>query len=193
MLYKLEKPNLSKIDKNKIIKLLFNRNNQSISGLLDKSFSPIYLYWDKIKYKTLPKNISNEEFWYAIKFIRRAQLTETVIKNENGGYFEWLKLPDSEQFLHEADLDTGGSLLGFTKSIDEKTKYKFISRGIIEEAIASSQLEGASTTRRIAKQMLREKRKPTTDDEQMIFNNYIAMQAIEEDYKDQKLSLDLFF
>lgn len=193
MIYKLEKPNLSKINRDKAIKLFLNREDQSISNLFNQSFSPIYLYWDRIKYKTLPKNISNEEFWYAIKFIRHAQFIKTVIKNENEDYFKWLKLPDLEQFLHEADLDTGGSLFGFTKSIDEKTKYKFISRGIIEEAIASSQLEGANTTRRIAKQMLREKRKPTTSDEQMIFNNYMAMQAIEEEYKDQELNLDLLF
>jgi len=193
MIYKLEKPDLSKINRNKAIKLVLNRENQGISTLFNKSFNPIYLYWDKIKYKTLPKNISKEEFWYAIKFMRRAQSTETVIKNENGDYFKWLRLPNLEQFLHEADLNTGGALFGFTKSIDEKTKYKFISRGIIEEAIASSQLEGANTIRRIAKQMLREGRKPTTNDEQMILNNYMAMQAIEEEYKNQKISLDLLF
>lgn len=193
MIYKLEKPDLSKINRDKAIELFLNREKPDFLNLFNKSFSPIYLYWDKIKYKTLPNNFSNEEFWYAIKFIRRAQYLPTVIKNENGDYFKWLKLPDLEQFLHGADLNTGGALFGFTKSIDEKTKYKFISRGIIEEAIASSQLEGANTTRRIAKQMLRERRKPTTNDEQMILNNYTAMQAIEEEYKNQKISLDLLF
>jgi len=193
MIYKLEKPDLSKINRNKAIELFLNKEKPDFLDLFNKSFSPIYLYWDKIKYKTLPKNFSNEEFWLAIKFIRQAQYLKTVIKNENGDYFKWLKLPDLEQFFHEADLNTGGSLFGFTKLIDEKKKYKFISRGIIEEAIASSQLEGANTTRRVAKQMLREKRKPRTNDEQMIFNSYMAMQAIEEEYKNQKLNLDLLF
>jgi len=193
MIYKLEKPDLSKININRAIKLFLNKEDQGVSNLFDKSFSPIYLYWDKIKYKTLPKNISKEEFWYAIKFIRSTRHLKTVIKNENGNYFKWLKLPDLEQFFHEVDLNTGGALFGSTKTIDEKTKYRFISRGIIEEAIASSQLEGANTTRRIAKQMLREKRKPTTNGEQMILNNYTAMQAIEEEYKNQKISLDLLF
>ena len=49
---------------------------------------------------------------------------------------------------------------------------------LIEEAITSSQLEGASTTRRVAETMLREGRKPRTLSEQMIFNNFEAMQNI---------------
>lgn len=193
MIYKLEKPNLSNINESKIFGLLLNKNDQTVLDLAKKTFSPVYLYWDKVKYKTLPKGISNEEFWYLIKFLRQAQYSKAIIKDEKGRYFKWLKLPDLEEFLHEADLHTGGMLFGFAKEMDKKTKYRFISRGIIEEAIASSQLEGASTTRQVAKRMIQEKRKPNTKDEQMIFNNYQAMQIIEEEYKDQKLSLDLLF
>ena len=48
----------------------------------------------------------------------------------------------------------------------------------MEEAIASSIIEGASTTRKIAKEMLKAKRKPKTRSERMIFNNYEAMQFV---------------
>jgi Fic family protein len=51
---------------------------------------------------------------------------------------------------------------------------------LIEESITSSQLEGASTTRRIAETMLREGRKPATLSERMIFNNFEAMRRIRE-------------
>jgi len=51
---------------------------------------------------------------------------------------------------------------------------------LIEEAISSSQLEGAATTRKVAKEMLRQKREPKNRSERMIVNNYRAMQYINE-------------
>jgi Fic family protein len=61
----------------------------------------------------------------------------------------------------------------------------------MEEAIASSQLEGAATSRQAAKKMLREGRKPTNRSEQMIVNNYISMKAIEDEYKNREMTVDL--
>ena len=49
---------------------------------------------------------------------------------------------------------------------------------LMEEAISSSILEGAATTRKAAKDMLREGRKPKTHAEQMVVNNYEALQFI---------------
>ena len=49
---------------------------------------------------------------------------------------------------------------------------------LIEEAITSSQLEGASTSRVVASDMIRSGRKPTDRSEQMIVNNYVAIVEI---------------
>ncbi|MEE9554595.1 MAG: Fic family protein [candidate division Zixibacteria bacterium] len=73
----------------------------------------------------------------------------------------------------------------------QNTRRTFMARGIIEEAIASSQLEGASTTRKVAKQMLQKNRKPANKSEQMILNNYQAMLHIEDKLRYEDLSLDL--
>ena len=67
------------------------------------------------------------------------------------------------------------------------TRDTYLVGSLIEEAINSSQLEGASTTRNVAKEMLRQGRKPKDHSEQMIFNNYQAMQFI-RDYKQEKLT-----
>lgn len=55
---------------------------------------------------------------------------------------------------------------------------RHIVSSLMEEAIASSQLEGATTTRKVAKEMLRSGRRPKTIDERMILNNYRAMQEV---------------
>lgn len=195
MLYKLKKPDLSKIDEKKVLNTILEQGKESdlIFLLVQKTFQPEYLYWDKIKHKTFPKNISKEEFWLLVKTIRKAQSIKSVIKDKGGDCFTWIKLPELEEFFHEMDLNTGGSFFAVKENIDEKNKQKLIFRGVMEEAIASSQLEGASTTRKVAKQFLRQGRKPRNESEQMILNNYQTMQIIESDYKNKKMDLDLIF
>jgi Fic family protein len=63
---------------------------------------------------------------------------------------------------------------------DPKTRDRYVLSSLIEEAITSSQLEGAATTRQVAKDMLRTGRPPLDISERMIFDNYRAMQRIRE-------------
>ena len=60
-------------------------------------------------------------------------------------------------------------------------------RSLIEESITSSQLEGAHTTREVAKKMIQEGRDPRDRGERMILNNYRTMQHI-LDVKDGELT-----
>ena len=48
----------------------------------------------------------------------------------------------------------------------------------MEEAISSSQMEGASTTRKKAKEMIEQDKKPKNKSEKMILNNFITMKYI---------------
>jgi Fic family protein len=61
---------------------------------------------------------------------------------------------------------------------------------MMEEAITSAQLEGASTTRKVAKDMLKNNRKPADKSEQMILNNYFLLKKVME-RKDEPLSIPL--
>ena len=60
----------------------------------------------------------------------------------------------------------------------------------MEEAISSSQLEGAATTRQEAKKILREGRKPRNTSERMIVNNYRTIRHL-GGLRDQPLSREL--
>lgn len=188
--FKLEKPNMEGLAMDEVFKFLGDEANNDVIG---KSFYPEYLYWDKVKYKEIPKQYGPKIAWAAIKFMRGNALhrQKSIISDENGQKFSWLDaIPWYNEFLHEIDMNLGGALLGFARDLDEREKRQFITRGVMEEAIASSQLEGANTTRRVAKQMLREGRKPRNKSEQMIVNNYQAMLFIEKELKSSILSLD---
>lgn len=192
-MFNLIKPDLSKIDKEKIQRLLDSPPKEDIRRAVQDTFKP-YIYWDKIQYKKVPDSITLEEFWYLVKTIRRYTRVTTVIKDEDNKFFTWINnLPGLEEFFHNMDFDTGGYLKIPGIDIDEKKKMQFISRGIIEEAIASSQLEGAHVTRKVAKKMIQEGRKPRTTGEKMILNNYETIKAIEENYKNNNITLDIIF
>jgi len=191
MLYKIEKPNNSSLPYEKMSEILtkYFNNKDSFDAYILSANYPEYIYWDKLKYKPLPEGLSVDESWPLIKFLRKAQSTETIITDEKSAKnFSWMKLPHLEEFLHNVDLNTGGNLFSFVNELDSSNRNRFISRGVMEEAIASSQLEGAHTTRKVAKQFLREGRKPKNESEKMILNNYLTMSSIESEYRNRKLS-----
>ncbi|MBI4829558.1 MAG: Fic family protein [Nitrospinae bacterium] len=79
--------------------------------------------------------------------------------------------------LHYLDKQAAGNIAWKPLS-ESHTQKTYLIRSLIEEAITSSQLEGATTTRDKAKAMIREGRTPETLDERMIMNNYRAMRQI---------------
>jgi Fic family protein len=190
-IYRLRKPKISSDDVEKSFKLLTERSTE-LFDFFRKTSDAEYLYWDDFLYKEpSPKGISKESLWAVTKLMRKAQALPTPIRDTNGNFFTWSKLPYFEEFFHDLDMNTGGGLFVRSAEIDKANKQKLISRGIMEEAIASSQLEGAATSRQAAKKMLREGRKPKNSSEQMIVNSYFSMKSIEERYKDERMTFDL--
>jgi Fic family protein len=127
-----------------------------------------------------------------VRFYRDLSSIKTLIKAKNGEKFRWFKDFSTDKKLHEIDMFVGGKIFPESRIPTEK-KETYIRRGVIEEAIASSQLEGAHTSRKAARKLILEKRKPQSESEKMIINNYRLMSKIEELYKDQNLSESLLF
>lgn len=188
MLRKIEKPDISAVGKEKIGALLKGENDR-VMNFVRKSFAPL-CHWEKIKHWPMPEDVKPLELWALIKVIRNnlSERKQSVVKDEQGRNFSWLTwLPDLEEFLHQVDMKLGGNIF-VGHEFGEELRHRLSSRGIMEEAIASSQLEGAHTSRKAAKKILLEGKKPKNRDEQMIVNNYQAMRFIEDELKDQKLS-----
>lgn len=144
-----------------------------------------YLYWDKVKYLA-PKEVDPTMFWYAVKLQRRTNLHRIKF----GKYtFYYNVTPIMQKLLHEFDLNMGGSLSS-GGIIPERDKQIYLTNNIMEEAIASSQMEGASTTRKVAKEMLRKNSHPINKSQQMIVNNYQTIQHL-VDQKDILLNQEM--
>ena len=65
--------------------------------------------------------------------------------------------------LHILDKGCAGHLETGFELANLEGKDKYIISSLMEEAIATSQIEGAATTRKIAKEILRLNRKPTAE------------------------------
>jgi len=189
-MFSLEKPDLKSINWSNIQQVL--EDTAHYRSIISSANYPKYIYWDKFKHKSLSKKLSAEEQWFLIRASRDANAIITPIKSIDGNYFKWNRLIYVDEKLHVIDMMMGGQLFPQSK-IPLGSRETYINRGVIEEAIASSQLEGAHTTRAAAKKFILEKRKPENKSEQMIMNNYKAMLALEDDFKDRKLSRKMLF
>ncbi len=148
-----------------------------------------YLYWDDVKYR-IPQGVSlsAEEVWAYIAFGRNAYRKIAPFTDKHGKPFSYL-IPDSlYRAISTVDVWSGG-LITTDQPVGMPERERYIISSLMDEAIASSQLEGASTEYRIAKEMLRSGRKATGKHEQMILNNWHAMQYIRK-HRNEALSLE---
>ncbi len=89
-----------------------------------------------------------------------------------------------QRLVHQVDRDASGRIELPEDVTNRATRDRYIVSSLIEEAITSSQLEGASTTRIVAEEMLRTQRPPRDHSERMILNNYQAMEWVRAHVKE---------
>jgi Fic family protein len=173
---------------NKIADALKYLKNNSYNKLIKEAINK-HLYWSEFKYKPGFGQIEPEALWTVVKINRNLNAEKIKISDITGFEFKYNLTTSIQQKLHEFDLNLGGRL-GGEEIIPSSDKNRYLISSIMEEAIASSQLEGAATTRKEAKEMLRQERKPKNKSEQMILNNYNTIKKLKE-LKEEKLTIEL--
>jgi Fic family protein len=144
---------------------------------LDRQPDGRYIHWDELRHLPPPKGFTHRQWWLAIKMSRRATHRLPFADSQNRGFS--YSVPDVLfKLLHEIDRDASGRIEVAELVASSQTRDRYLVNSLIEESITSSQLEGAATTHKAAKEMLRQGRKPRNRGEQMIYNNYAAMQFI---------------
>ncbi|MBI5342114.1 MAG: Fic family protein [Deltaproteobacteria bacterium] len=88
------------------------------------------------------------------------------------------------------DKNAGGRIASDYPDLPSENRERYLISSLMEEAIASSQIEGAATTRKVAKEMLRTGRSPRNRAERMILNNYVTIQKIKK-YIKQPLTIEM--
>jgi Fic family protein len=156
-----------------------------LSNNLNPLWNNRYIHWNKLQHLSPPNGLTHEEWWLATKLARGSLLREIPLRDVKGTPFKYA-LPDPAlEYLHCIDQDAGGLIqLNDKDTINPNVQERYLVHSLFEEAITSSQLEGAATTRKVAREMLRTQRAAKTKSEQMILNNYTTMCMLKEKAKE---------
>lgn len=143
-----------------------------------------YLHWDKLRRLPPAEGLTSEQWWLKIKLARANERRKLRLADTYGRPFGFT-LPDTVlRHLHYVDQRCAGEVaMPEAVPSEKEAERRYLVNSLMEEAIRSSQLEGATTSRRIAKEMLRTGRRPKDLGERMIANNYQALQFMREDPK----------
>lgn len=150
-----------------------------------------YLPFDSLRYRWAP-GLDSNLCWALVKKARTAQYSSLLPLGEPACWLKFMLTPQAQKAISVVDRQTTTAVLEYmTGQIGERAHFSFLLNDLIEdEAIGSSQLEGAATTTRVAKDMLKRHRSPRTPDERMVIGNFKMMNfAWEQRY--EPLSVEL--
>lgn len=149
-----------------------------------------YLHWDEFRRHPAP-GVQKEAAWAAIKLFRACASQPLELRSECDSAFFLCATEYSSAVIHGIEQMTSqlGGAAASSPQYRDNAKY-LVDSLMMEEAISSAQLEGAATTRKIAKDMLAKERAPQNDDERMILNNYQLMKHAKYN-KNERLSVGL--
>jgi Fic family protein len=157
---------------------LLRGTKPEIRGLIERANNEGW-NWEQCGYHASQAGLSQKQFWALVKMARAQGRLEIPLRDRRGKLFSYRLPPSAQRVLHVIDKHLGGTIESSFPQLDtppERTRYLITS--LVEEAIASSQIEGAAVTRAVAKEMLQTGRQPRNRDERMILNNYRMIQML---------------
>lgn len=151
-----------------------------------------YLHWVDFKWR-VSQGDDELAAWTSTRITRKSRANDLpLLQAEEDRCFNYC-IPDSLfAKLHSIDkmIGSGHEISDRNSFISSEDKHHyFVKNLMLEEAITSSQLEGASTTREVAQEMLTKSLVPKDKSQQMIFNNYQLMKKVIE-RKSEEISIE---
>ncbi|MCY3888519.1 MAG: Fic family protein [bacterium] len=139
-----------------------------------------YLHWDEMRHRTPPGDFTLEEWWLGTANSRIAMARPLPLRDSKGEPFRFSNVDPVNEMVHHIDQYASGQIQSDDVITTVGSSDRYLVSSLIEEAITSSMLEGAATTRRKAKELLRTQRPPADHGERMILNNFNAMLKAEQ-------------
>lgn len=162
----------------KLVEVLVKSRNPEFQQHI-QAMNGMYLHWHDMFRQPVPEGVSPKEVWVFLKFMRNSNRELACFTNKKDEPFSYTIPSFMWKLISDIDKLGGGSITADSPE-GLPSKERYIISSLMDEAIASSQLEGAATTHKIAKEMLRSGRKARTHGEKMILNNWRTMQYIRE-------------
>jgi Fic family protein len=174
---------------------LFGQHAADLGAIMSRHLGPevngCYEHWDHLRHLTPPDGLTPEQWWLGIKLARSSLQRELPMRDKSGAPFTVVPSDSIQRRLFMVARDAAGALRGQDRTQPEHME-RYLVRSLMEEAMTSSQLEGAATTTHVAKDMLRSGRLPRDYGEQMIYNNYVTMRELKA-WRQRPLAPDAIF
>lgn len=167
---------LAGIEPDRVAEILFG-------GQIEVAPGGHYYHWDQLRHRPPPDGLSADEWWLGIKMARHQGRRALPLTDADGQRFSYVLTDEALSLLQRIDQQAAGRIGLWEDVVSPRDRTRYVVAGLMEEAIASSLLEGAATTRREAKKLLRSSRSPRTHAERMVVNNYQTMMYISHDPK----------
>ncbi len=150
-----------------------------------------YLNKKEIMYR-LPAPMTINEFWPILLDHRKKSSIEVAFKDQQDQPFWFVLTDEIKKRLEIIDNEAIKNAFSFA---DQKTQHDAIINALIDEAFFSSVIEGAFSTKKKTAEMINKKLKPINKSEQMILNNYQALEYILENLSspiDEQMILKIY-
>lgn len=132
-----------------------------------------YEYWDVFRQWRMPQGFTPESAWAFLKWHRAGNSKFLPVLDRQGRkftYFPTEKIMRDVQFIERSASKAAAEL-----SVSAAERENFAVMSLMEEAIASSRLDGVAVRREQAKDMLESGRDPVGRPERAVLNNYLLM------------------
>ena len=139
-----------------------------------------YLHWDQMRHREPPEGLTLYEWWAGTAASRANNARMLPFTGTDGKPFRFTNIDRIQEMVHRIDQQASGRLQTDEIVATVRSSDRYLVSSLEEEAITSSLLEGAATTRPAAKEFLRTGRNPRNRGERMVLNNYLAMQSAED-------------
>ena len=148
-----------------------------------------YLSWDEFITRTPQFKGYKEAAWHLLKWKRNLEVIDKLFAYKPDSSMA-LVLYSISSVVHKIHKIERLSTLKHLKLQGNDSQRYLTSSLIMEESISSAQMEGAATTRPVAKELLSTGREPRNFSERMIINNYHLMKCAKASIHEQ-LTIEL--
>lgn len=173
--------------------VIMSEQDISLDKLMELYTFKRYLTRTEILFRARP-NLTRDfnGIWNDILISRKHRGYQLSLRDLKGSNFWYMMPPFAEKLVHDLSFVAKHKLEELTTK--EIFKKLLIEDMMFEEAFYSSVIEGAFTTKKRAKEVVKSK-EPKDNSEQMILNNYSALVFILENIErplDEKIFLEIF-
>ena len=159
--------------------------NTNFDNLINSFTFENYYSKEDVGYR-LPNDLSLETFWQSLSQSRKQKSQVFSFTDQNKDLFWYLLTPALQKKIYKIDSQGKDSLYRMVK---KEIEVELLKDSLLEEALYSSVIEGAFSTYKRLKELVDDKAPPADINDQMVLNNYEAMQFILKE-KHRDLTLD---